>query len=453
MKDSFIWLLTGIITMAASIACEKIPAGGIETAFPGSGPDKGRRTADLVMNPAGLGTRALTPDENLLTDFNIFIFNEDGLLEEHIYTDISRMHSTDTGDWAYDIQLLEGCRYSIYVCANTGFRLGCRNLSELLGYRFYMAYPDDYRTGMAMSGMKFLEYRGEEEIRVQLRRAMSRISLDVDRSALDDGIEFNVIRVQVGNCPRSVRLFGDSSLDEDNGAFASGFTRSDLETDPLNDNTEGQLSGTVSLYLFENIQGSPLGEITDYADKVFEDGDPMERQCSYIEITAEYVSDDYYSLPGEGLVYRHYLGDGPSDFNVERNCHYHITVRPEGSGIAGSGWRVDKSGLGYRGPTEMSVTPGNYIRGKIGDTVHIRCDLVPSETSLDIGKEHLEYDKERGIYDYEVDEDGRGVALTLTGSGRGMIYFEAGYPVDDAELIVIEVDLPDVRPYISDMAV
>ena len=58
MKDSFIWLLTGIITMAASIACEKIPAGGIETAFPGSGPDKGRRTADLVMNPAGLGTRA-----------------------------------------------------------------------------------------------------------------------------------------------------------------------------------------------------------------------------------------------------------------------------------------------------------------------------------------------------------------------------------------------------------
>ena len=101
----------------------------------------------------------------------------------------------------------------------------------------------------------------------------------------------------------------------------------------------------------------------------------------------------------------------------------------------------------------MSVTPGNYIRGKIGDTVHIRCDLVPSETSLDIGKEHLEYDKGRGIYDYEVDEDGRGVALTLTGSGRGMIYFEAGYPVDDAELIVIEVDLPDVRPYISDMAV
>ena len=43
-----------------------------------------------------------------------------------------------------------------------------------------------------------------------------------------------------------------------------------------------------------------------------------------------------------------------------------------------------------------------------------------------------------------MDEDGRGVVLTLTGSGRGMIYFEAGYPIDDAELIVIEVDLPDV---------
>ena len=90
----------------------------------------------------------------------------------------------------------------------------------------------------------------------------------------------------------------------------------------------------------------------------------------------------------------------------------------------------------------MSVTPGNYIRGKIGDSIHIRCDLIPSDAPFDIGLEHLEYDRERGIYDYLVDEDGKGVVLTLTGSGRGMIYFEAGYPIDDAELVVVEVDLP-----------
>ncbi|MBO8474647.1 MAG: DUF4906 domain-containing protein, partial [Bacteroidetes bacterium] len=198
----------------------------------------------------------------------------------------------------------------------------------------------------------------------------------------------------------------------------------------------------ISLYMFENMQGEPLGDISGYDEKVFDDGDPMSRQCSYIELVAEYLSDGYYSLPGEGLVYRFYLGEGPSNFDVERNCHYHITVRPENDGLDGSGWRVDKSGLGYRGPVDMSVSPGNYIRGKIGETIHVRCNLVPDDTPLDIGLEHLEYDKERGIYDFKVDEDGKGVTLTLTGSGRGMMYFEAGYPVNDAELIVVEVDLP-----------
>ena len=90
----------------------------------------------------------------------------------------------------------------------------------------------------------------------------------------------------------------------------------------------------------------------------------------------------------------------------------------------------------------MSVSPGNYIRGKIGDRIHIRCDIVPSHTPLDIGKEHLEYDRERGIYDYVIDDDGKGVELILKGSGSGLIYIEAGEPVNDAALIVVEVDLP-----------
>ena len=397
---------------------------------------------EVVICPGGYTTRSSAPDEMQLTDFNIFIFNADGLLEEHVYADISQMHSNDDGDWTYGFHLLAGCTYSIYVCANTGFRLPCRTLEEVLDYRFYMAYPDEYRMGMLMSGVKYLDFQGEEEIRVCLQRAMAKISISIDRSALDDDVEFNVVRAQIGNCPRNVRIFGTSSLGNDNGAFASGYSLGDIQTDRLNTNVSGQTSGEASLYMFENIQGNPLGDIGGYDEKVFEDGDPFELLCSYIELTAEYLSDSYYSLPGDGLVYRLYLGESPSDFNVERNSHYHITIKPEGDGLSGTGWRVDKTGIGYRGPVEMSVTPGNYIRGKIGDSIHIRCDLIPSDASFDIGLEHLEYDRERGIYDYLVDEDGKGVVLTLTGSGRGMIYFEAGYPIDDAELVVVEVDLP-----------
>ena len=46
------------------------------------------------------------------------------------------------------------------------------------------------------------------------------------------------------------------------------------------------------------------------------------------------------------------------------------------------------------------------------------------------------------FYDYEIDEDGRGAVLTLTGPGCGLIYMEAGDPINDAALFIIEVNLP-----------
>ena len=88
----------------------------------------------------------------------------------------------------------------------------------------------------------------------------------------------------------------------------------------------------------------------------------------------------------------------------------------------------------------MKIYPGNFIRGRIGDRIHVECEYFPPDAPFDIGFEELEYDKSRGIYDYVIDEDGKGVELTLTGNGSGMLYMEAGYPVNQSEMIVIVVD-------------
>ena len=69
--------------------------------------------------------------------------------------------------------------------------------------------------------------------------------------------------------------------------------------------------------------------------------------------------------------------------------------------------------------------------------------MTPSSAPFDIGIEYLEADKSEGIYDYEIDTDGHGVTLTLTGPGRGLIYMEAGSPINEAALFMIEVNLPD----------
>lgn len=92
------------------------------------------------------------------------------------------------------------------------------------------------------------------------------------------------------------------------------------------------------------------------------------------------------------------------------------------------------------GETFLKVSPGTYIRGRPGDIIDIRCDWYPPTAVLDIGLDELEFDRERGIYDFTPDPDGKGVTITLRNPGRGLIYMEAGEPVSDAVLVVVEVD-------------
>ena len=102
---------------------------------------------------------------------------------------------------------------------------------------------------------------------------------------------------------------------------------------------------------------------------------------------------------------------------------------------------MDKSGIRYTGKPKLVQYPGDYIRGDIGDIIHIGCMLTPSYAPFDVGIEYLEEDRTAGIYDYEIDPDGHGVTLTLKKPGRGLIYMEAGEPINDAALFLIEVNL------------
>ena len=78
------------------------------------------------------------------------------------------------------------------------------------------------------------------------------------------------------------------------------------------------------------------------------------------------------------------------------------------------------------------------------NVIYISCDVFPPNTPFDIGEEDLEYDSNEGIYDYIIDEDRKGVTLKLKKPGSGMIYMEAGEPVNQAALFFIVVNkLPD----------
>lgn len=391
------------------------------------------RDVSVRFDVGRMMTRAIDPDEEMISDISLMIFDETGAAEDCFWLPGGKRECT--------ARLIMDKEYTFCVCANFGYQVYADHIDELEEITFHMAYPDEYREGIPMYCMEKIRITDEPEVTLNLKRLMAKISMRIDRSRLDEDVEMHVRSVRIGNCPRMVNVFTESRVRDGDNCFPAGFTRGALETGALNINASKGMSDEIHLYMLENMQGEIPHSVTSDADKVFDKDDPMREKCSYIEIEMDYISDQMYSQ-SKGLIYRFYLGEDRKSLDVERNCHYHITVTPENAGLSDDGWRVDKSDLTEFGPPSITGYPASYIRGDIGDKIHIWCEFSPWNAPFDVGISDMEYDKERGIYDYAIDEDGHGALLTLTQPGRGQIYMEAGDPINDAALFIIEVNLP-----------
>lgn len=387
----------------------------------------------INFHEADVPVRSMSPDEDKITDISLIIFDESGQAEDCIW--LTRGSRTCTTDLVIDK------KYTFCACANFGYQIYASHIEELQDIRYHLAYPDEYREGIPMAAVKEVLITEECIVDIDLQRLMAKISLRMDRSRLDRDVEMNVRSARIGNCPRYAKPFTASKIEDNDDTFPTGYLLNDIQTAELNYNIGEGLSSEVSLYMLENMQGPADGNITHDSEKVFEQKDKRSEVCSYIEMEIEYLSPEKAS--GEkGLIYRFYLGEDRNSFDVERNTHYHITVTPENNGLNDDGWRVDKSGLKDLGPAYLKAYPSDYIRGDIGDQVHIWCEFSPASAPFDVGISYMEDDKAEGIYDYRIDTDGHGATLTLTGPGRGLIYMEAGEPVNDAALFIIEVNQP-----------
>jgi hypothetical protein len=398
--------------------------------------DFSEKSADvcITLGSTAMCTKADLPDEDRISDISLMIFDSYGMLEKYTYL--------RGGQQSWNVNLLKGVTYSIYACINFGYEVKVTREEELSGIGFYLTYPDEYREGIPMiASLKGFTVSQDCSITLEAERLMARISLRMDRSRLSDGVKMDVIGVRIGNCPKKIMPFTSNRIESGDDCFKVGFRHDEFQCDPLNRQITDKESEELTLYMLENMQGRFSAEgAASHQEKVFEEGDPREHICSYVEIELDYVYKDMASI-GKPLIYRFYLGDDLNSLDIERNCHYRITVTPEDDGLKGDGWRVDKSGIKYTGTPELTQYPARYIRGDIGDVIHIGCSLYPPDTPFDVGMSYMEDDKAAGIYDYVIDDDGHGATLTLTGSGTGLIYMEAGEPINDAALFIIEVNL------------
>ena len=392
-----------------------------------------------LIPPEGLLTRAIDPDEDLITDYNLFIFNAFGLMEEKVYAS-SRQLETENGVVTHHTRLMQNVPYTILAAANLGYELPCRTLAEAKAYRYYMAYPDEFTPGMPMATVLDNVCVGADgQFTLPLRRLMARIDLRIDRSALDQDVQFTVRSVMVGGCPSSVQLFSVSKAESGEQIFRGGYAKSWQQLDALNKEVSVGLSGTCSFYLLENCQGDLLENVTTEQGKVF-NNNRYQEVCSYIEIKADYHSPLWNTRSDSYLIYRFYLGENLNNFDVWRNTCYQVTVRPEGDGLREDSWRVDKTGLE---PADKAfiLHPAAYNECLSGEDFHLWCEVRPAGTPMTI--DPLAYDTDprvREVFDYTVDADGYGLTLHTKKGGSAVVYFKAGPPVNRDTLAMVVVD-------------
>jgi len=392
----------------------------------------------ILLDPGLPDTRASDPDEQLISDYNLLIFNAFGILEEKVYVPRRKLKLQD-GKAVFTTSLLLDVPYSFYAVANIGYELPCRTLEDLKQYRYYMTYPDEYSQGIPMAARAENTAVGHSgTFTLPLERVMARIDLSIDRSALDDDVTFVVDEVMVGGCPSSALLFSESRANDVAETFTVGFTKSGVETHALNRDIRPGHSGTVGLYLLENCQGDLLDNVTTPSGKVFTDG-RYTQICSYIEIRAQYQSPRLSSQPGSHLIYRFYLGESLNNFDVRRNTLYSITVRPEGDGLSENSWRVDKSGLSAT-KASFELHPAAYNECEIGDDYRIWCEVTPSDVPFYI--EPLAHDDDPEVaklYQYTLDPDGHGLTIHTWKGGTAVVYFKAGPPVNRDTLAMLVI--------------
>ena len=396
--------------------------------------DNGETVLTISLSHPSFHTKAAVPDEDKVNDINLLIY-EEGKLEMAFWKeDISSSEMAE-----FKITLLKGRQYSFCAIANYGRKMDMLDYDSLKGFSIELTQSDGYSNGIPMSA--FVEDFNVDDrtssLSLELIRMAAKISIRIDRSKLSEDVEMSVKKLRIGNCPKYVSVIGPSKISSVYDRFETGFELTEAQCFPLNKIGKGGLSNEVSIYMLENMQGKFPFSITEDEEKVLDADDPLSRICSYIEMEIYYKSSELISYDSP-LIYRFYLGEGLSDLDIERNCHYHITVIPEDDGLSGGGWRVDKSGIGPSSPI-FEICPSDIVTGQVGDTVRVWCKCYPKTAPFDPGYEELEFDKERGIYDYSVDDDEHGVTLFLKKPGTGIIYMTAGYPINQSGMALVVV--------------
>ena len=160
----------------------------------------------ILKTTEGIQTRAGSPDEIAVKDFNLLVFNSFGELEEHVFVSGRELGG---GLPRCTLRLLKDVPHTVIATANMGYKLPIRTLDEARSFRYHLAYPDEYGPGIPMAVI-CEDLIPKTAVELRLERLMARLDLQTDRRALAEGVLIKVTEVEVEACPKWVSLFPES---------------------------------------------------------------------------------------------------------------------------------------------------------------------------------------------------------------------------------------------------
>lgn len=350
-------VIVSFILLSAGLSCSVEEAGDPNTVLYGSR-DSVKISLDYRLSP--VESRALSIDETLIENVNLYLFNEPGDLVCHTYTAEGK---------EIEAVIYENMKYSIYAIVNANVPLYVKGRSEIetLRYRIgdYMEMVSE-GGGLLMAGVTGPQLLSNgANLSMDLERCAARVLLKCDYSMLNPDVEIAIEEVSLKNLPLSVTPFAVSKIADPADALSSVI----VETPAA-----GELERGITFYQFENMQGVIGVENLDQSKKWPAPGSLYEKLCSYVELKGRYLSKE---KSGE-ILYRFYLGkDMVSDYNIERNREYRITLCFKGDGaVQENSWRVDNSEIEDL-VTSLELSPKSHRFTGTDETLQLSVTLLP----------------------------------------------------------------------------
>lgn len=300
-----------------------------------------------------------------ISDLNLYLFRSDGELEYHYYT----------GDYSETdllLPIINGNEYYVYIIGNINSTPSFGNMSELeMGVRQISDISDisDLTYGIPIAGKTSLITLSDGiTISVSVMRLYAALDVSFDFSNFT-GQDLTVTSVAIKNIPNQINYFQPFQASSGSELIQEGYSISGLEINRSN-------NSSVTLYSTENLQGNLLQNNILQEDKILT-GNIAEPYCTYLEITAEYQSDEKFGT----ISYRLYPGkDNVTNFDIERNYRYNLIISPTDKGLGKINWRIDTTMLSSY-ITGIDFSSDSQYLSYVGEQRPISYRLIPPYAS------------------------------------------------------------------------